>query len=73
MPHNFNELIDASIKVLKELNLDLSRFSIWRTTDFSDYNDGKRGGKIRVIKILQIDKNTFNILLKFHFQLQQQV
>ena len=59
MPHNFNELIDASIKHLKG-----QRFTIYPDfptsgiIDVSNYNDGLRGGKIRVrAKIAQYDKN----------------
>ncbi len=49
MPHNFNELLDAAIKHLqnKEFTL-LPDFLTGGLADFSDYNDGKRGGKIRV-------------------------
>ena len=63
MPHNFNELIDASIKVLKGIKPRIyPDFQSGGLADFSDYNDGKRGGKIRVrAKILQIDKNTLHI------------
>ena len=63
MPHNFNELIDASIKVLKGVKPRIfPDFYSGGMADFSDYNDGKRGGKIRVrAKIIQIDKNTLHI------------
>ena len=49
MPHNFIELIDASIDVLrgKRTNI-LPDFPNGGMADFSNYNDGKRGGKIRV-------------------------
>tara|TARA_B100000902_G_scaffold48580_1_gene55582 strand:- start:15538 stop:18189 length:2652 start_codon:yes stop_codon:yes gene_type:complete len=59
MPHNFNELIDASIKVLKGVKPKiLPDFSSGGLADFSDYNDGNRGGKIRIrAKIIQKDKN----------------
>ena len=63
LPHNFNELIDASIKVLKGVKPRIyPDFITGGTADFSDYNDGKRGGKIRVrAKILQNDKTTLKI------------
>lgn len=49
LPHNFCELIDASIKCLRgkrfELNPD---FQTGGQVDVNDYNQGKRGGKIKV-------------------------
>ena len=63
LPHNFNELIDASVKYLKG-----KRFTIYPDfptagiADISNYNDGLRGGKVRVrAKISQLDKNTLVI------------
>jgi len=63
LPHNFNELITASIAVLrgKKTNI-LPDFPTGGTADFSQYNDGLRGGKIRVrAKIKQEDKKTLVI------------
>lgn len=60
MPHNFNELIDASIKILRKepYNL-LPDFPTGGMADFSNYNEGLRGGKIRVrAKVETIDKKT---------------
>jgi topoisomerase-4 subunit A len=49
LPHNFNELIDASIAALRGKKSDLyPDFVTGGMADFSGYNDGLRGGKIRV-------------------------
>jgi topoisomerase-4 subunit A len=49
LPHNFNELIDASIAALRGKKVDIyPDFVTGGTADFSAYNDGLRGGKIRV-------------------------
>lgn len=58
LPHNFNELIDASIKHLKGKTFTLvPDFLTGGYIDVSDYQDGKRSGKIRVrAKISQLDK-----------------
>ena len=49
LPHNFNELIDASIKYLKGKDFELlPDFQTGGQADFSKYNDGLRGGKIKV-------------------------
>ena len=63
MPHNFNELIDASIKVLKGVKPRIfPDFFSGGSADFSNYNDGKRGGRIRVrAKISQESKDTLII------------
>jgi len=63
LPHNFNELIDASIKVLKGIKPRIyPDFITGGTADFTSYMDGKRGGKIRVrAKITQYDKTTLFI------------
>ena len=63
LPHNFNELIDASIKVLKGIKPKIyPDFLTGGSADFSQYNDGKRGGKVRVrAKIFQEDKVTLII------------
>ena len=60
MPHNFNELIDASVKILRGQNPKIyPDFPTGGTADFSGYNDGIRGGKIKVrAKISQLDKKT---------------
>ncbi|OEY71191.1 DNA gyrase/topoisomerase IV subunit A [Salegentibacter salarius] len=63
LPHNFNELIDASIKHLKGKKFTLfPDFPTGGIADISNYNDGKRGGRVRVrAKISQYDKNTLAI------------
>ena len=63
LPHNFIELIDASVKHLKGKRFTiLPDFPTAGIADFSNYNDGNRGGKVRVrAKISQLNKNTLVI------------
>ncbi len=63
LPHNFNELCDASVAVLKGKKTDIMPdFATAGMADFSNYNDGLRGGKIRVrAKITAIDKKILMI------------
>lgn len=63
LPHNFNELIDCSIKVLKGKPFTLyPDFPTAGIADVSNYNDGLRGGRVRVrAKIGQLDKQTLVI------------
>lgn len=63
LPHNFNELIDASIKHLKGRSFKVvPDFLTGGVADFTNYNEGKRGGKVRVrAKISQQDKKTLVI------------
>ncbi|SHG16487.1 topoisomerase-4 subunit A [Flavobacterium segetis] len=63
LPHNFNELIDCSIKILKGKPFTLyPDFMTQGIADISNYNDGLRGGRVRVrAKIAQLDKNTLVI------------
>ncbi len=63
LPHNFNELIDASIKILKGRSFHIvPDFLTGGIADVTNYNDGKRGGKVRVrAKIYQKDKSTLVI------------
>ncbi len=63
LPHNFNELIDASIKILQGKNFTLyPDFQTGGYMDISDYKDGERGGKIKIrSKIEKQDKNTLVI------------
>jgi len=63
MPHNFNELITASILHLKGKKFELfPDFLTEGMLDVTHYNDGKRGGKIRArARITQKDKHTLTI------------
>ncbi|MEQ8684003.1 MAG: DNA gyrase/topoisomerase IV subunit A [Imperialibacter sp.] len=63
LPHNFRELIEASIAVLKGKKTNIMPdFPTGGLADFSDYNEGKRGGKVRVrAKIEELDKKTLII------------
>ena len=63
LPHNFCELIEASIKYLRGKKFEiLPDFLTGGTMDASNYADGKRGGKIRVRAIIEeLDKKTLVI------------
>ena len=63
LPHNFCELIEASIKFLRGKKFEiLPDFQTGGTMDSSNYNEGKRGGKIRVrSSIEEQDKKTLII------------
>ncbi|NJX16258.1 DNA gyrase/topoisomerase IV subunit A [Tamlana crocina] len=63
LPHNFIELIDASVKHLQGKRFTLlPDFPTAGIADFSNYNDGLRGGKVRVrARISQVDKTTLAI------------
>ena len=63
LPHNFVELIDASIKCLKNKKFVLyPDFPTSGIMDVSNYNDGLRGGRIKVrAKISKLNKNTLVI------------
>lgn len=63
LPHNFCELIDASIKYLKGKKFELyPDFITGAMIDVSNYNDGARGGKVRVrAHIEEVDKKTLAI------------
>ncbi len=63
LPHNFNELLDASIAILKgeEFSL-LPDFPTGGIADCSKYNKGKRGGMVKVrARINKVDKSTITI------------
>lgn len=63
LPHNFCELIDAAIKYLKGRKFELyPDFQTGGMIDVSAYNEGKRGGKVRVrAHIEELDKKTLVI------------
>ncbi len=63
LPHNFCELIESSIKCLRGKKFEiLPDFQTGGTMDASNYNDGKRGGKVRVRAIIEEqDKKTLVI------------
>ncbi|MBQ6772084.1 MAG: DNA gyrase/topoisomerase IV subunit A [Bacteroidales bacterium] len=63
LPHNFNELIDASIAYLKDEPFTLyPDFPTGGLMDVTNYNDGLRGGKVRIrARISQQDKKTLVI------------
>ncbi|MCO4292501.1 DNA gyrase/topoisomerase IV subunit A [Solitalea sp. MAHUQ-68] len=63
LPHNFIELIDASIGVLRGVRPDLvPDFPTGGSADVSKYSEGQRGGRVRVrAKINEKDKKTLVI------------
>ena len=63
LPHNFNELIKASINYLKGRSFKIfPDFQTGGSIDIENYNDGLRGGKVRVrASISQVDKSTLVI------------
>jgi topoisomerase-4 subunit A len=63
LPHNFCELIEASIKYLRGKRFELyPDFQTGGMIDVTDYNQGKRGGKVKVrAHIEEVDKKTLAI------------
>ncbi|MCQ2183149.1 MAG: DNA gyrase/topoisomerase IV subunit A [Bacteroidales bacterium] len=63
LPHNFNELLDASVAILEGRPYELyPDFPTGGFADCSKYNQGKRGGSVKVrARIDKIDKNTIAI------------
>jgi len=63
LSHNFIELVEASISCLKQNRFALlPDFITGGIADFTNYNDGKRGGKVRIrAKISVMDKTTLLI------------
>ena len=63
LPHNFNELLDAAIAAVRGENFELyPDFITGGAVDVARYNDGRRGGAVKVrAKIEKIDSRTLNI------------
>ena len=63
LPHNFNELMDASVSILEGKDFEIyPDFPTGGSIDCSKYMDGHRGGVVKVrAKIEKIDKNTISI------------
>jgi topoisomerase-4 subunit A len=63
LPHNFNELIDASIQILRGKKATIfPDFITGGIADFSDYKDGLRGGKIKIrARIKELNSKTLII------------
>lgn len=63
LPHNFIELIEASIQILKGRKPKVfPDFATGGLADFSEYNEGKRGGRVKVrAKIEEVDSKTLAI------------
>ena len=63
LPHNFNELLDASVAILEGKDFTIyPDFPTGGSADCSNYKDGARGGSVKVrAKIDKIDKNTLAI------------
>lgn len=64
LPHNFIEIIKASIQILKERKVNIyPDFDTGGMIDVAEYNDGHRGGRVKIrAKIEQADKNILNIV-----------
>ena len=63
LPHNFNELLDASVSILEGKDFTIyPDFPTGGSADCSNYKDGARGGSVKVrARIEKIDKNTIAI------------
>ena len=63
LPHNFNELLDASVRILEGKSYELyPDFPTGGFADCSKYNQGRRGGSVKVrARIEKVDKNTVAI------------
>lgn len=64
LPHNFIELIKSSIKILQGKPFQIfPDFQTGGMVDVGDYQDGHRGGRVKIrAKIQQVDKSTLNII-----------
>ena len=63
LPHNFNELIDASVALLRGKKVKVyPDFPTGGMADFENYNEGLRGGRVKVrARIAQVDKKTLKV------------
>ncbi len=69
LPHNFNELINASIKVLQGKKFTIyPDFPTGGMIDVTNYNDGKRGGKIRVRAKIKIEDNKTLVITQIPYK-----
>ena len=69
LPHNFNELIDASIKILQGKRFTLyPDFPTGGMIDVSNYNDGKRGGKIRLRAKIKVEDNKTLVITEIPYK-----
>lgn len=64
LPHNFIEILQASIKILRNKKFTLyPDFETGGMVDVAEYQDGHRGGRVKIrAKIEQLDKSTLNIV-----------
>jgi len=68
LPHNFIELIDACIEILRKKKVEIfPDFPTGGVMDASEYNDGLRGGKIRVRARIEIEKRNLLRVTKIPF------
>ena len=64
MPHNFVELLNGCISILKGRSVKLfPDFQTGGKIDITDYNDGKRGGKVRVRAVIE-EEDSKTLLIK---------
>ncbi len=68
VPHNFNELVDASIAVLRNKPFTLlPDFPTGGLVDCSDYQDGRRGGKVRARARIEVRSSTLLAITEIPF------
>ena len=68
LPHNFNELIDASIAALRKEPFELyPDFGTGGIADTSEYNDGKRGGKVKVRAKIETRKKNLLVITQLPY------
>jgi topoisomerase-4 subunit A len=68
LPHNFNELIDASIATLRKEPFELyPDFITGGSADVSEYNEGKKGGRIKVRARIETRKKNLLAITELPF------